>query len=224
MKTSKDFELMRNGKMYNAWAQSLDKIHTDGMRRTQIFNKISVKRKKAKQKALEKLIPSCKGKDFWVFSPVYCEYGVNVQVGKDCFCNYGCTFLDCATIMLGNDVWLGANVTLATPMHPFLKDERLPKEYPDGFHDLEYAKPIVIKDGCWICSSVTICGGVTIGENTIVAAGSVVTKDMPSNSIVGGVPAKVIRPLDEKDRMNPWEIYTSEATPMSVRDKEKNDI
>ena len=109
-------------------------------------------------------------------------------------------------------------------MHPYLADERLPKDYPDGKHDLEYSKPITIKKNCWICSGATIAGGVTIGENSIVAAGAVVTRDIPPNSIAGGVPAKVIRALDEQDKMNVWETYIKDETPMSIRDKIKNNI
>ena len=116
-----------------------------------------------------------------------------------------------------NGVWIGANVTLATPLHPFLVEERLPADYPDGRHDLEYSAPITIKDGCWICSSATICGGVTIGENSIVAAGAVVNRDVPPNSIVAGVPARVIRQIDEDDRINVWDTYMKNETPLSAR-------
>jgi len=174
-----------------------------------------------KQRALRKLIPSSKGKNLAVFAPLYCEYGVNIHVGNGCFVNYNCTLLDVAPITLGDGVWLGANVTLATPNHPFIAEERLPADYPDGFHDLEYASPITIKDGCWICSSATICGGVTIGENSIVAAGAVVTKDVPPNSIAAGVPATVIRQIDEGDRMHVWETYVKNEFPLSDRKKPK---
>ena len=120
--------------------------------------------KKRKQRILEKMIPSAKDGGACIFAPFYCEYGVNIHFGKGCFVNYKCTFLDCAPIELGDGVWIGANVTIATPCHPFLSEERLPQEYPDGFHDLEYAKPIRIGDGSWICSSATICGGVKLDE------------------------------------------------------------
>lgn len=118
-------------------------------------------------------------------------------------------------------MWIGANVTLATPMHPYLAEERIPQDYPDGHHDLEYSKPITIKKNAWICSSATICAGVTIGENSIVAAGAVVTKDVPPNTIAAGVPARVIREIDEYDRINVWETYLKNETPQSVRDKRK---
>ena len=116
-------------------------------------------------------------------------------------------------------MWVGANVTIATPSHPFLSDERLPQQYPDGVHDLEYAKPIHIGSGSWICSSATICGGVTIGKNCIVAAGAVVTRDVPDNCIVAGVPAKVLRKLDEQDRMQVLDTYMKNEVPMSERER-----
>ncbi len=214
-----DWDRMIAGKLYNSSSKDIEKQHNDGMYRCDRFNKISVRRTKAKQRALENLIPSAKGNYLCVFAPFYCEYGVNIHVGKGCFVNYNCTFLDVAPITLGDGVWIGANVTIATPNHPFLAEERLPVDYPDGNHDLEYASPIIIKDGCWICSSATICGGVTIGENSIVAAGAVVNRDVPPNSIVAGVPAKVIRQIDEGDRINVWETYVKNEFPVPARDK-----
>ena len=222
MKNINEWERMISGKLYNAASPDLFKNHDGGMIRCDRFNRIPLWRYKAKERALKRLIPSSKGKDLCIFAPFYCEYGINIEVGEGCFVNYNCTFLDVAPITLESGVWIGANVTLATPMHPFLPDERLPQEYPDGFHDLEYAKPITIKKNCWICSSATIIGGVTVGENSIVAAGAVVTKDVPPNSIVAGVPARVIRSIDEEDRMNVWETYLKNETPLSSRDAKKN--
>ena len=216
-----EWERMISGKLYNPLNSEIDKKHTRGMRRCDRFNRIPLWRTVTKKHALQKLIPSSKGKDFTVFSPFYCEYGQNISVGFGCFVNYNCTFLDVSPIALGDNVWIGANVTLATPMHPYLFNERIFNDYPDGNHDLEYSRPITIKKNCWICSSATVVGGVTIGENSIVAAGAVVTKDVPPDSIVAGVPAKVIRSLDEQDRMNVWETYIKNETPLSARDKTK---
>ena len=152
-----DWDRMVAGRLYNSSSKDIEKQHTAGMRRCDRFNRIPLWRARAKQRALERLIPSAKGKGFAAFAPFYCEYGGNIRVGEGCFLNYGCTFLDVAPITLGNGVWLGANVTLATPNHPFLAEERLPADYLDGRHDLEYAAPIVVEDGCWICSGVTVC-------------------------------------------------------------------
>lgn len=218
-KNISDWDRMIAGKLYNSSSKDIEKQHNDGMYRCDRFNKIPVRRTKAKQRALEKLIPSAKGNYLGVFAPFYCEYGVNIHVGKGCFVNYNCTFLDVAPIILGDGVWIGANVTIATPNHPFLAEERLPADYPDGNYDLEYASPITINEGCWICSGATICGGVTIGKNSIVAAGAVVNRDVPPNSIVAGVPAKVIRQIDEGDRINVWETYVKNEFPVPARDK-----
>ena len=221
MNNINEWDRMVSGKLYNAASSDLFKNHDRGMIRCDRFNRIPLRRYRAKQRALTRLIPSSKGKGLYVFAPFYCEYGININVGEGCFINYNCTFLDVSPITLEDGVWIGANVTLATPLHPFLSEERLPQEYPDGFHDLEYSKPITIKKNCWICSSATIAGGVTVGENSIVAAGAVVTRDVPANSIVAGVPARVIRAIDEDDRMNVWETYINNEVPLSVRDSRK---
>ena len=152
-----DWDRMRAGKLYNADSADIAGYHEKGMGLCDKFNRTPIWMKKRKQRILEKMIPSAKDGGAYIFAPFYCEYGVNIHFGKGCFVNYKCTFLDCAPIELGDGVWIGANVTIATPCHPFLSEERLPQEYPDGFHDLEYAKPIRIGDGSWICSSATIC-------------------------------------------------------------------
>lgn len=216
-----DWDRMVAGKLYNSASRDLEKQHRRGLSGCDRFNRIPVWRAKAKQRALEKLIPSAKGNGLTVFAPFYCEYGVNIHVGSECFLNYSCTFLDVAPITLGNGVWIGANVTLATPNHPFLAEERLNANYPDGYHDLEYATAITIEDGCWICSGATICGGVTVGKNSIIAAGSVVLRDVPPNSIVAGVPARVIRQIDESDRIHVWQTYVKNEFPVPDRRKEK---
>lgn len=216
-KVISDWDRMIDGKLYNASSKDIEKRHKQGMVRCDRFNRIPMWQTRSKRRALETLIPSAKGNGLSIFAPFYCEYGINIHVGRECFVNYNCTFLDVSPITLGNGVWIGANVTLATPNHPFLADERLNTNYPDGYHDLEYSAPIIIKDGCWICSSATICGGVTIGENSIVASGAVVLRDVPPNSIVAGIPAKVVRQIDEKDRIHVWETYVKNEIPISSR-------
>lgn len=216
-----EWEKMTTGRLYNPTNKEIEKMHSVGMARCEKFNRISVRRKRAKRRALEKLIPSAKGKNVGVFAPLYCEYGVNIRLGEGCFINYGCTFLDVSPVTLGNGVFVGANVTFATPNHPLLAEERLPARYPDGWYDLEYSAPVTVEEGCWICSSATICGGVTIGKNSVVAAGAVVTQDVPPDSLVGGVPARVIRKLDGNDRVGVWQAYVEEKVPLSQRKDHK---
>ncbi len=216
-----DWQKMIEGKLYNSSSKDIFWHHARGMCLTQKFNKCPIWNAPRQKRILNRLIPSSKGKSMWVFSPFYCEYGVNIHVGNDVFFNYNCTLLDISPITLEDGVWLGANVTIATPCHPFLAPERLNTTYPDGYHDLEYSKPVTIKKGCWIASNVTVCGGVTIGENTVVGAGSVVTRDLPANCIAVGAPAKVLRYLDEKDKIDVWNTYINDEIPLSVREKEK---
>lgn len=216
-----EFERMTAGRLYNAADGDLNKIHIAAMVQCQKFNSIPFDQEEEKEAAKVKLIPSAEGKELGIFTPFYCEYGVNIHIGYRCFINYNCTFLDVAPINIGNGVWFGANVTIATPSHPFLPEERLITDYPDGTYPLEYAKPVTIEDNCWICSSVTIAGGVTVGEGSIIAAGAVVVRDVPAHSLAAGVPAKVIRRIDEKDRMHVWETYQQDAQPLSDRERER---
>ena len=116
-----------------------------------------------------------------------------------CF-NFTC--LDVCEIHIGDNVMIGPNVTLATPMHPLLPEERNIRKREDGsFYNLEYAKPITIKDNCWLASNVVVCGGVSIGEGCVIGAGSVVTRDIPPYSLAAGNPCRVIRKITEKDHM-----------------------
>ncbi len=212
-----EWERMTSGRLYDPAKEEIGKRHNRGMALCDRFNRTPFLRRR-KKKLLERLIPSSVRKNLTVIAPFYCEYGENIRVGKDCFVNYNCTFLDVAPITLEDGVNFGAGVILATPMHPYLPDERMIRAYPDGVHDLEYAKPITIKKNCWICSGAVISGGVTIGENCIVAAGAVVTKDVPPDCIVGGIPAKFIRRIDETDRIDVWDAYVSDRFPVSKRE------
>lgn len=97
----------------------------------------------------------------------------------------------------------GPNVTLATPIHPLLPSQRNPHQQADGSQAaLEYSKPITIGNNCWLASNAVVCAGVTISDNCVIGAGSVVTKDIPSDSLAVGVPAKVIRKITEEDRLD----------------------
>lgn len=115
------------------------------------------------------------------------DYGVHLCVGARTFVNFGLVALDVAQITIGDDVQIGPNVQLLTPVHPVEPDSRRNK--------LEAAKPISIGDNVWLGGAAIVCPGVTIGENTVVGAGSVVTKDLPANVLAVGNPARSIREL-----------------------------
>ena len=129
-------------------------------------------------------------KSFALFPPFNTDYGKNITFGKNVFINSGCKFQDQGGITVGDNVLIGHNVVLATLDHNICVSKRAEL----------FASPIIIEDNVWIGANVTVTSGVTIGKGSIVAAGAVVTKDVPEYSIVGGVPAKVIRELTEEER------------------------
>jgi acetyltransferase-like isoleucine patch superfamily enzyme len=118
-----------------------------------------------------------------VFTPLHINYGKHTKIGKNVFINFDCVFLDLGGITIEDNVLIAPKVSLVTEGHPTSIEDR---------YSL-IPKPIRIKKNAWIGANATILGGVTIGENSIVAAGAVVSKDVPDNSIVGGVPAKFIK-------------------------------
>lgn len=215
-----EFQKMISGKLYNCTDRYIILKHARALILADRFNRTHIWNLPYRDHLLKRLIPN-HGKKFFILNNLRVEYGCNITFGDDFFANFDCTMLDVAPIKIGNSVMFGARVTIATPMHPLLAQERIIQQYPSGYHDLEYAKPVTIGDGVWIASNVTICGGVTIGNNTIVAAGSVVTRDLPDNSLCAGVPCKVLRKLDEDDRINVWDTYCKEELPLSVRAKSK---
>ena len=137
-------------------------------------------------------------------APIYFDYGCNTTFGRFSSANFNFTCLDVCPVHIGDNVLIGPNVTLATPMHPLLPEERNVHQDENGrCYNLEYAKPITIEDDCWLASNVVVCGGVTIGEGCVIGAGSVVTRDIPPHSLAAGNPCRVIRALTAADRMKP---------------------
>lgn len=125
---------------------------------------------------------------FGMFPPFTSDFGKNIHVGKNVFINSGCRFQDHGGITLGDGTLVGHNVVLATLNHGFAPEDR----------GSMYPKPIHTGKNVWIGANATVLPGVTIGDNAIVAAGAVVTKNVPENVIVGGVPAKEIGKIDDK--------------------------
>ncbi|SMG54991.1 Acetyltransferase (isoleucine patch superfamily) [Paraburkholderia susongensis] len=118
--------------------------------------------------------------------PFYTTGGVDIRIGRNVFINQNCTFYDLGGLDIADDVMIGPNVSIITSGHPIEPSQR---------RNGVIAKPIVIERNVWIAAGATIIGGVTVGENSVVAAGSVVTRDVPPNTLVGGNPARVIRSI-----------------------------
>lgn len=220
MKKSTNLERMCAGRLYNCEDSEVMRKHIRALYLTDRFNRTQLWNVPKQKRIIKKLIPN-HGKHFFIMQTFRCEYGFNISFGDDLFVNFDCIFMDVAPIKIGTSVMFGPRVTIATPVHPLLADERIIQQYPDGYHDLEYAKPVTIGDKVWIASNVTICGGVTIGDGAVIAAGSVVTHDIPANCLAGGVPCKIIRQIDENDRINVWDTYMQDKDPVSVRNSAK---
>lgn len=124
---------------------------------------------------------------FRLIPPFFTTRGKNISIGRNVFINQNCTLYDLAPVTIGDDVLIGPNVSLITDGHPIAPSQR---------QAYVVAKPIVIERGVWIAAGAVVIGGVTIGENSVVAAGSVVTKDVPANTLVGGNPAQIIRSIE----------------------------
>ena len=134
--------------------------------------------------------------------PVFFHYGVHTKIGKRFFGNYNLTIQDDAPVTIGDDCNFGPNVTIVTPVHPLLPEERYLMLNEDGVpKHLCYAKPVRVGNDVWLGASVTICPGVTIGDGCVIGAGSVVTHDIPPRSVAAGVPCRVLRALSEADSM-----------------------
>lgn len=125
--------------------------------------------------------------DTFINQPFYCDYGKHIRVGKRFFANFNWVVLDEAMVEIGDDCFIGPNVSILTACHSTNPTERATRE--------EWARPVTIGDNCWIGGSVTILPGVTIGEGCTIGAGSVVVHDIPAHSLAVGNPAKVIKHL-----------------------------
>lgn len=146
---------------------------------------------KAKEDHLKTFIGSV-GEGAFMESPVYFDYGFNTFLGKGFYSNYNLTILDVAVVKIGDYVACGPNVSFITPTHPI--DPTLRGT------GIESGLSIIVGDNVWIGSGATILPGVTIGSGCVIGAGSVVNRDVPDNSLVVGVPGKVVRTLDPQDK------------------------
>ncbi len=124
--------------------------------------------------------------------PFFCDYGCNIRVGKNCFINYNCTILDNAGVTIGDNCLLAPNVSIYTAGHSLYPDTR-----KLGY---EYGIEVTVGDNVWIGGNTVICPGVHIGSNSVIGAGSVVTKDIPDWSFAAGNPCRVIREITEEDK------------------------
>ena len=132
------------------------------------------------------------GASFCILAPFWCDYGYNIEIGENFFANHNCIILDCAKVTFGDNVFIAPNCGFYTAGHPIDAERRN--------QGLEYARPIKVGDDVWFGGGVQVMPGVTIGSNTVIGSGSVVTKDIPSGVVAAGNPCRVIRPITEEDK------------------------
>jgi maltose O-acetyltransferase len=150
------------------------------------FNATSFGETEPRRAILETLLGYL-GDEAEVMAPFQCDYGKYISVGARTFINYGAVVLDAAAVTIGEDVQVGPGVHLLTALHPLDADERR--------RGIETAAPVTIGDGAWLATGVIVCPGVSIGANTVVGAGSVVTRDLPAGHLCMGNPCRAIREI-----------------------------
>ena len=190
----KQLERMLQGKLYSAVLyedKDLKKLNEKKFKFLDEFNSTSYGDYKTREELLRKYLGKV-GKNATINKPFHCDYGANIYIGDNFYANFNCTMLDCAKIIIGNNVFLAPNVSFFTATHPIDKDVRN--------STAEYAKEIHIGNDVWIGGNTVINPGVTIHDNVVIGSGSVVTKDIPSGVIAVGNPCHILRKIDETDR------------------------
>ena len=189
MKTEK--EKMLAGKAYNAFDSELLRERQRAKEMIFDFNALRPKEIKKRNGILKTLFGKTNGR-FFIEPPFRCDYGYNIEIGKNFYSNYNLIILDCAKVTIGDNVLIAPNVGIYTAGHPVHHEVRN-EEY-------EHALPISIGNNVWIGGNVVINPSVSIGDNTVIGSGSVVTKDIPENVIAVGNPCRVLREITEEDK------------------------
>jgi len=182
MKSEK--EKMLAGELYNSSDAELENELRIARKLIHQFNATNPDQENERKKILQDLLHTSVS-DTYIEPPFYCDYGYNVKIGKNFNANFDCVFLDSNEIVFGDNILIGPGVHIYTSGHPLSGEER--NSY------LEFAKPVHIGSDVWIGGRSIILPGVSIGNNVVIGAGSVVTTDIPDNSIAVGNPCKVIR-------------------------------
>ena len=163
------------------------------------YNRLHEDETEERERILQALLGHL-GSNHFVQGPITFHYGVHTSIGDDVFINFNFTVQDDARVTIGDGCNFGPNVTIVTPVHPMLAEERKALRCTDGAgRRLCWAKPVTVGKRCWICANVVILPGVTIGDDCVIGAGSVVTRDMPPGVFAAGNPCRVIRPITQAD-------------------------
>lgn len=179
-------EKMLAGKLYNALDKQLVKERITARELVKLFNDSGEEESAKRSELLAKLIPNG-GEAIEIQPPFNCDYGTNIYMGKNVFLNFNCIILDVVKVSIGSRTLIGPAVQIYTATHPL--------DHKVRASGLEYGKPVVIGEDVWIGGNATICPGVTIGDRTVIGAGSVVTRDIPPDVFAAGNPCRVLREI-----------------------------
>ena len=166
------------------------------------YNRLRPSQTAEQEELLRKILGNTKT-SFCVVAPFWCDYGYNIEIGENFFANHNCVILDCAKVSFGDNVFIAPNCGFYTAGHPIDADRRNA--------GLEYAYPIKVGDNVWFGGGVQVLPGVTIGSDVVIAAGSVVNRDIPDHVVAGGKPCRVIRPITEADRYTNFDRFGSDT-------------
>lgn len=177
---------MLAGELYDAnYNENLEKERKKAKDLCYKFNNLKPSNREKQKNILNKILGKTK-RNFRIEQPFICDYGYNIEIGENFYSNHNLVILDANKVTFGENVQIGPNCGFYTSGHPLEKETR---------RKVEFAKPITIGNDVWIGGNVCILPGVTIGDNTVIGAGSVVTKDIPANVVAVGNPCKVIRKI-----------------------------
>ncbi|MGP4077504.1 maltose acetyltransferase domain-containing protein [Halobacillus sp. K22] len=186
MKTEK--EKMIDGELYDPGDQELVSDRTRSRILVRSFNETREDEEDKRMSLLKELFGST-GERIYIESSFRCDYGYNIHVGENFYANFDCTILDGGPVTIGANCMMAPGVHIYTNTHPVNAEERI--------SEIEYTKPVTIGDNVWIGGRAVINPGVSVGDNSVIASGAVVIKDVPAGVVVGGNPAQVIKELEQ---------------------------
>ena len=193
-----EWEKLQNGQIYNDFDNDLFQRRIAAKKLFRKYNKTEDEEVELRNQIMNDLFKHV-GKDVRIEPDFRCEFGKNITIEDNVYINFGCVILDCAEVTIGANTLLGPNIGLYPVNHAIDAEERI--------HGGCIGKPIHIGKNVWFGGDVKVLAGVTIGDNTIIGTGSIVTKDIPSNVIAVGNPCKVIREITEADKTDYLKNY-----------------
>ena len=186
-----EWERLQNGMIYNDFDKDLFDRRVAAKKLFRAYNKTDDEEVALRHQIMQQLFQKV-GENVWIEPDFKCEFGKNITIENDVYINFGCVILDCAKVTIGSHTLLGPNVGLYAANHATDANERI--------NGGCYGKPIHIGKNVWLGGDVKVLPGVTIGDNTIIGTGSIVTKDIPANVIAVGNPCKIIKEITEADK------------------------